>query len=290
MNHPGQLLKTHNLRASKARGQNFLTQPASAAAIARAANITPEDVVVEIGGGLGALTLALAPLAQRVISLEVDRGLLPVLQALLDEAGAANVEVRLADALDFAWAAEAAAAGRPLVVAGNLPYAISSPLLFALVENRAHWTGATLMVQREVAQRLVAGPGGKDYGRLAVLIQTWCTTRPGMVLGPDQFFPRPAVESQVVHLTPREAPLVAWAMGEKGQWFAQVVKAAFSQRRKTLLNSLAAGLGLEKPLVAAALARAGVDPGRRAEALGIPELGAVAAVLPGAPAELAAPA
>lgn len=279
MIHPGQLLKAHGLRASKARGQNFLTQPATAAAIARAAGITPDDVVVEIGGGLGALSLALAPLAARLIVLEVDRGIFPVLQAVLAQAGAANVEARLADALDFAWAAEAAAAGRPLKVAGNLPYAISSPLLFALIENREHWSGATLMVQREVAQRLVAGPGGKDYGRLAVLVQTWCAARPGLVVGPDQFFPRPAVESQVVHLAPRPEPLVAWARGAAGQWYVRAVKAAFSQRRKTLANSLAAGLGLDKATVAAGLARAGIDPGRRAETLGIPELGAMAAAL-----------
>ena len=279
MIHPGQLLQAHGLRASKARGQNFLTQPATAAAIARAANIGPEDWVVEIGGGLGALTLAIAPLARRALILEVDRGLHPVLTELVAQAGADNVEVRLQDALTFDWAAQAEAAGRPLVVVGNLPYNISSPLIFALLENRRHWRAASLMLQREVAIRLSASPGGKDYGRLAVLVQTWCEVRPGMTLGPEQFFPRPAVDSRVVHLAPRPEPLVPWAVAAGEAWFALVVKAAFSQRRKTLINSLCGGLGLDKEAVGEALGRAGIAPGRRAETLAIPELGQVAQAL-----------
>ncbi len=279
MIHPGQLLQAHGLRASKARGQNFLTQPATAAAIARAANIGPEDWVVEIGGGLGALTLAIAPLARRALILEVDRGLHPVLTELVAQAGADNVEVRLQDALTFDWAAQAEAAGRPLVVVGNLPYNISSPLIFALLENRRHWRAASLMLQREVAIRLSASPGGKDYGRLAVLVQTWCAVRPGMTLGPEQFFPRPAVDSRVVHLAPLDTPLAPWAQGADEAWYAMVVKAAFSQRRKTLINSLCGGLGMDKESVGAALARAGVASGRRAETLTIPELGQVAQAL-----------
>lgn len=278
MIHPGQLLQAHGLRASKARGQNFLTQPATAAAIARSAGIGPEDWVVEIGGGLGALTLALAPLARRVLALEVDRGLFPLLSELVAQAGAANVEVRLQDALTCDWAAQAAAAGRPLVVVGNLPYSISSPLIFALVENRRHWRAATLMLQREVAARLGARPGGKDYGRLAVLVQTWCAVRPGLTLGPEQFFPRPAVDSRVVHLAPLATPLTPWAGADEAR-YAAVVKAAFSQRRKTLINSLCAGLGVDKEAVGAALERAGIAPGRRAETLTIPELGQVAQAL-----------
>ena len=279
MIHPGHLLKAHGLRASKARGQNFLTQPASAAAIAGGAGIGPEDTVVEIGGGLGALTLAVAGLARRVVSLEVDRGLHPVLVAILAQAGADNVEARLADALDLDWRAEAGAAGAPLVVVGNLPYSISSPLILALLANRSHWRSATLMLQREVAQRLAAAPGGKDYGRLTVLVQTWCLVRPGPVLGPEQFFPRPAVDSRVLRLEPRPEPLVPWAQGEGEQRLTRVVKAAFSQRRKTLVNSLCGGLGLDRPLVAAALAQAGIDPARRAETLAIAELGRVALAL-----------
>ncbi|MBI5521419.1 MAG: ribosomal RNA small subunit methyltransferase A [Desulfarculus sp.] len=279
MTHPGVLLKTHGLHASKRRGQNFLCQPATASAIARAAGIQAGDVVLEIGAGLGALTCACAELAARVVALEVDRGLHAVLAGLLAERGIANVDLRLADALDLDWPAIAAEAGGPLVVVGNLPYAISSPLLFNLLENRALWRSATLMVQREVATRLLAAPGGKDYGRLTVLMQTWLEARPGMVVGPEQFFPRPAVDSQVLHLKPLEAPLVPLAGPAAEEWFSRVVKAAFSQRRKTLANSLAGGLNRPREEAAQAIAAAGLDPGRRAETLQPQELGRVAAAL-----------
>ncbi len=279
MQHPGAILKARGLQASRRRGQNFLNQPATAQAIAESAGIGPEDVVVEIGPGLGALTLPLAGLAARVIALEVDRGVYEALLAVLAETGAANVEPRLMDALDFDWAAEAARAGRRLKVAANLPYSISSPIFFKLLEALAHWSTATLMVQREVAERLLAPPGGRDYGRLSVLMQCWCEVRPGLVVGPDQFFPRPQVESRVAHLAPRERPLAELDGPGQAAWYSQVVKAAFSQRRKTLLNSLAGGLGRARPEVEAALVRAGIDPSRRAETLSPAEFGRVAVEL-----------
>lgn len=281
MIHPGVLLKTHGLHASKRRGQNFLTQPATAAAIARSAGIGPEDVVLEIGAGLGALTLACAALARRVIALEVDRGVHQALTPILVQEGAANVDLRLQDALDLDWPALAQEVGQPLVVVGNLPYAISSPLLFTLLENISRWRSATLMVQREVAVRLLAGPGGKDYGRLTVLLATWCRITPGPVVGPDQFFPRPQIDSQVVHLTPLEPPPAALEGPGQVQWYSQVVKAAFSQRRKTLANSLAGGLGLERQAVAQALEAAGLEGSRRAETLAPGEFGRVAQALAG---------
>ncbi|MFH1032899.1 MAG: 16S rRNA (adenine(1518)-N(6)/adenine(1519)-N(6))-dimethyltransferase RsmA [Pseudomonadota bacterium] len=279
MTHPGVLLHTLELRASKRRGQNFLCQPATALAIACGAGLKPGDVALEIGAGLGALTCAAASLAGRVIALEVDRGLFQALPAILEQEGVANVDLRLVDALDLDWPAVAAQAGGPLKVVGNLPYAISSPLLFKLLENRAYWRSATLMVQREVATRLLARPGGKDYGRLSVLMQTWLDIRAGMVVGPDQFFPRPAVDSQVLHLKPLVAPLVPLDGPGQEAWFAQVVKAAYSQRRKTLANSLAGGLARPRAEVVAALEAAGLDPGRRAETLTPQELGLVAASL-----------
>ena len=278
MVHPGALLKAHGLRASKRRGQNFLIHGATARAIAQSAGISEKDTVVEIGAGLGALTLACAGLARQVIALEVDRGVFAVLVDVLAQEQAANVEPRLADALQMDWPAAAARAGGPLCVLGNLPYAICSPVLFNLLDNLPYWRTATLMVQKEVADRLLSGPGNKTYGRMSVLAQTWCEIGPGMVVGAGQFFPRPAVESRIVHLTPRPKPLVDLDQ-EQGRWFAQVVKAAFSQRRKTLLNSLAGGLGREKDEVGAALAGAGIDPGRRAETLNPQELGRIALAL-----------
>ncbi|MEW5911220.1 MAG: 16S rRNA (adenine(1518)-N(6)/adenine(1519)-N(6))-dimethyltransferase RsmA [Thermodesulfobacteriota bacterium] len=285
MIHPRTLLGAYGLRAGKKRGQNFLTQPATAQAIVDSAGIGPEDTVVEIGAGLGALTLRLAARARRVLAVEVDRGLHQALLQVLAEGQAEQVRALLADALDLDWPALAAEAGGPLMVVGNLPYAISSPLLFRLVQNRAHIKGATLMLQRELAQRLAAGPGGKDYGRLTVLMQTWYEVRPGLEVGPEQFFPRPAVASRVVHLAPRPRPLVDFAGPAAEEWFSRVVKAAFGQRRKTLANSLAGGLGLARPQAAAALERAGIDPMRRAETLSIAEFAAAAAALgPGGPA------
>ena len=281
MTHPGALLKAHGLRAGKRRGQNFLTQPATALAIARSAGLGPGDVALEIGAGLGALTLACASLAGRVVALEVDRGLREALAGILAQECVGNVDLRLMDALDLDWRETAQQAGGPLVVVGNLPYAISSPLLFQLLENRRHWRRATLMVQREVAKRLLSGPGGKDYGRLSVLMQNWCEVAPGMVLGPEQFFPRPRIDSQVLHLIPRAEPLAPMEDAAQEIWFGQVVKAAFSQRRKTLANSLAGGLGWERQLVALALERAGVAASRRAETLEVAEFGRVGRALAG---------
>ncbi len=273
--HPAAILKAHGLRAGKKRGQNFLTQPATAEAIAAGAGIGPTDTVVEIGAGLGALTLALAARAGRVIAIEVDRGVFAALQEVLAQAGASNVEARLADALTLDWAALAAEAGAPLAVAGNLPYSISSPLLFNLLEARACWAGATLLLQKELGTRLCAGPGGKDWGRLAVLMQMWCAVRPGMEIGPGQFFPKPAVASQVVHLAPRPAPAADLGGPEGQAALGRVVKAAFSQRRKTLANSLAGGLGLARDQAVALLGAAGIDPTRRAETLSLAEFAAL---------------
>ncbi|CAO0820164.1 Ribosomal RNA small subunit methyltransferase A [Desulfarculales bacterium] len=279
MTHPGVLLHTHGMRASKRRGQNFLCQPATALSIVRSAGLTLGDVVLEIGAGLGALTLAAASLAGRVIAIEVDRGLHQVLVDLLQRQGVANVDLRLTDALALDWPATVKEAGGPLVVVGNLPYAISSPLLFKLLENRACWRSATLMVQREVATRLLTQPGGKDYGRLSVLMQTWLEVRRGQVVGSEQFFPQPAVDSQILHFRPLEEPMVPLAGPTDAEWFAKVVKAAYSQRRKTLANSLTGGLGRSREEVLQALAVAHLNPVRRAETLSPQELGRVAAAL-----------
>lgn len=279
MEHPRDMLRRHGLRASKQRGQNFLTQAATARAIAASAGINADDVVVEVGPGLGALTLALAPLCRRVIALELDRGVFAALLEVLAEAGADNVEPRHTDALKTDWRALAAEAGGPLVVAGNLPYSISSPLLLALIGARDAWRGATLMLQREVVRRMAAPLGGRDYGRLGVQAQTFCQVRAGQVVGPDQFFPRPKVASQVAHLTPRERPLVELDGPGDEAWFSRVVAAAFGQRRKMLANALAGGLGLPREVVQEALAGAGIDPALRAERLSPPELGAAARAL-----------
>jgi 16S rRNA (adenine1518-N6/adenine1519-N6)-dimethyltransferase len=279
MTHPAAILKAHGLRAGKKRGQNYLAQPATAGAIAASAQAGPDDLVVEIGAGLGALTLPLAASAARVIAVEVDRGVFAALQEVLAQAGAVNVEPILADALNLDWPALAREAAGPVVVAGNLPYAISSPLLFNLLDNLSCWKRATLMVQKELANRLLGSPGGKDWGRMSVLIQTWCSVSRGMEVGPSQFFPRPAVASQVVHLEPLAQPIVPLEGDQERQDYAKVIKAAFSQRRKMLANSLAGGLGRERDAILPALEQAGVEPSRRAETLSIAEFAAVTKAL-----------
>jgi 16S rRNA (adenine1518-N6/adenine1519-N6)-dimethyltransferase len=277
--HPAAILRAHGLRAGKKRGQNFLTQPSTAEAIVLSAGIAPGDTVLEIGAGLGALTLPLAARAAKVVAVEVDRGVFAALEQVVAQAGASNVEPRLADALALDWPALAQEAGGRLVVAGNLPYSISSPLLFILLERRALWKSATLMLQKELARRLTSRPGSKDWGRLSVLMQRWCSVRAGMEVGPGQFFPRPAVASQMVHLAPREDAAAGPAGPEAEAAFARVVKAAFSQRRKTVANSLAAGLDRPRQEVAAALEQTGIDPRRRAETLTLAEFAALTLVL-----------
>ena len=277
--HPAALLKAHGLHAGKKRGQNYLVQPATAGAIAASAGAQATDTVVEIGAGLGALTLPLALAAAKVVAVEVDRGIFAALQEVLAGAGVVNVEPLLADALTLDWPALAADAGGPLVVAGNLPYAISSPLLFNLLDNLPCWKRATLMVQKELANRLLSSPGSKDWGRMSVLIQTWCSVSRGMEVGPSQFFPRPAVASQVVHLEPLERPAVALEGPQAREDYAKVIKAAFSQRRKMLANSLAGGLRRERDAILPALEQAGVEPTRRAETLSIAEFAAVTKAL-----------
>lgn len=226
--------------------------------------------MVEIGAGLGALTAPLAERAGRVIALEIDRGICKVLEDVVAEY--ANVELRLLDAMDFDWSVLEA----PVKVVGNLPYSISSPLLFTLLENMNSWSSATLMLQKELAERLNAAPGGRSYGRLSVLLQTMCAMRVNMVVGPDNFFPRPDVDSLVFTLTPLPAPLVPQA---EHAWFNQVVKAAFSQRRKTLLNSLSASLSIPKEDLLSKMEQAGINPSCRAETLDISQLAILAKAL-----------
>ena len=274
MRHPAQLLKAHSLYASKRRGQNYLCQPATAEAIVRLAGVGPQDTVVEIGAGLGALTLPLAAVAGQVIALEIDRGIFKVLEKVLEDelSACSNVELRLMDALDFDWAQLPA----PVKVVGNLPYAISSPLLFTLLQNMPAWQSSTLMLQKELAERLSTAPGSKTYGRLSVLVQSLCHVQEQMVVGPHNFFPSPAVDSLVFTLTPRQTPLVA---AHEQVWFSQVVKAAFAQRRKTLLNSLGAGLSMARGSVLAGLEQAGLKPSLRAESLSIEQLASLARAL-----------
>ncbi len=270
---PRELLRRYGLAAKKSWGQNFLVSERVYRAIVDATVVADDDWIVEIGAGLGTLTMRLA---QRIpegmlLAIERDRDLVRVLEAelgLLD-----NVEIVEANALNYDLAAAARWHGGPIAVCGNLPYQISSQILFRIIEARGHVSRAVVMLQREVADRLLASPGSKTYGAIGVLVQTYADVSQVVRARPGAFAPPPEVESTVVKLTPRPAPEAAQRDPEH---YAAVVHAAFRQRRKTLRNAIRAAFG---SAAAPALERAGIDPDRRGETLSIAEFAALADAL-----------
>lgn len=262
---PKILLQNLGLRPKKALGQHFLVHPHQARRIVAALGLTGAETVVEIGPGLGALTVLLAGQARRLLAVERDAALARYLREELFP-GAPAVEVRCQDVLRFDFLGLSREEGRPLVVVGNLPYQITSPLLFKLMEEAQALSRAVLMIQQEVGARLTAAPGTRDYGVLAVLLPYHFSLRRLFSLGPANFFPPPQVDSVVLALTPAAPPAAA----KDQALLARVVKAAFGQRRKTLANTLAARFawfGLSPPLIRRAFAELGLDPRRRGETL-----------------------
>jgi 16S rRNA (adenine1518-N6/adenine1519-N6)-dimethyltransferase len=272
---PRRVLARHGLRAKKSWGQNFLHDRSVHARIVAAAALTAEDVVVEIGSGLGTLTGALAaadPPPARVIAVERDPDMLSVLEAELG--GNARVVITPADAATFDFRAASREAGRRLVVVGNLPYQIASALLVGLVEAGDAIVRAVVMVQREFAQRVVAPPGSRTYGRLSVTVQQHAAAKILFHVPPGAFHPPPSVTSSVMRLDPRPGPL---APVRDPALFAEVVKQAFSTRRKMLRRALEPGFGEEA--VARALAAAGIDETLRAERLSVADFARLADAL-----------
>jgi 16S rRNA (adenine1518-N6/adenine1519-N6)-dimethyltransferase len=266
---PKLLLRRLGLKPRKSWGQHFLLYPHQARRIVAALDLTGRDVVVEIGAGLGALTVFLAPAAARVVALEMDPNLSRFLQEELFPAPS-PVQVLCQDALAFDFLGLRREAGQDLVVVGNLPYQITSPLMFKLMDQQAAIRRAVFMVQEEVGDRLTSPPGTRDYGVLSVLMQYYFTLTGLFSLSPANFYPAPQVASVVLSLQPgRTAPPAA----DEGL-LRQVVKAAFHARRKTLNNNLtaqAAAFGLAPGEMKAALAETGIDPQRRGETLSLAE-------------------
>ena len=259
---------------TRALGQHFLRDDAVAERMVGVVQPTQRDLVVEIGPGLGALTGRLARAAGRLLALEVDQ----VMATALCErfADAPHVEIVLADARSFNYAGLSAFKPHPtgrVVVVGNLPYSVGKPILQALVEAGPVLDEMALMLQKEVAERVAAGPGGKTYGSLSVLTQLSCEARLAFTVPPGAFRPPPQVDSAVVHLRVRRVPPVP--VGDPARLRA-VVLAAFSQRRKSLANSLASGLGLSAERARAMCVAAGIDAGRRAETLSLAEFAELA--------------
>jgi 16S rRNA (adenine1518-N6/adenine1519-N6)-dimethyltransferase len=265
MTSPRSLLTAHRLRPHRQLGQNFLSQPSVAEMIVTRAGVSSEEVVLEIGAGLGALTIPLARAACGVTAIEQDRNLVPLLRAELLAAGIHNVTIIETDALALDLPELARAAGRPLTVFGNLPYNISSQIVIKLIESRQQISRAVLMFQKELAQRLSADPGGRDYGRITAMLTYCASVRHLAAVNAHNFFPPPKVDSEVLEISfavPRPYP-----PHDEARLF-RLIAAAFSKRRKTLKNALSASsLNLPPAAAAEALARAGIDPTRRAETL-----------------------
>ncbi len=249
-------------------GQNFLTDANIASKITRMGKFHQEDTVVEIGAGLGALTVPLASQTKHVYAVEPDGQIAGLLRNELLAAGLSNVTIVEKDIFECDVEAMVGLS-RPVKVVGNLPYHISSPVLLQIVQWRSFVESAVLMFQREVAERLLAEPGVKAYGRLSVLVQYCAQVYPVTQVAASSFYPRPKVDSTVVgitFLTPTPFP------AKDEEFLFQVVRAAFGKRRKMLKNALFnSDLGLEQHHLNSAFERANIDSRRRAETLNVEE-------------------
>jgi 16S rRNA (adenine1518-N6/adenine1519-N6)-dimethyltransferase len=262
------LLAKYSISPAKRLGQHFLTDKRIMMAIIRTAEVNSEETVVEVGPGLGEMTKLLASKARRVIAIEVDESMVAMLEDRL--ADYENIVLLRGDALKFDFLGESRRWGEKLKVVSNLPYNISTQLLFRLVEMREVFSGMTLMLQREVAERIVATPGGKQYGILSVLLQLYCDTCIRLLVMPSSFYPRPKVESAVVRFDFLQKPRVEI---ENELIFRKVVKASFGHRRKTLKNALknAAFFSVKGEEIEVNLRNVGIDPRRRGETLTLQE-------------------
>jgi len=265
---PQRALKILGRRPAKGLGQHFLVHRATAAKIAAAIQPKSGDVVVEIGAGLGALTVPLSESGARVVAVEIDRELAAFLRREIAEKRSEIVSVECMDALQLDFSALCERFQSKLKIIGNLPYNISSPVLFRLMEEANCIQEAVLMLQNEVAERVLAEPGSKDYGIITVMVAYHSERRRLMRLKPSQFHPPPKVDSQVIDLSFRPCPL---APAVEDAWLLRVVKAAFAHRRKTLRNSLLLSNlpGLTSESLSGALMEAAIDPARRPETLSL---------------------
>jgi len=287
------LREKHGFKISKSLGQNFLTDQNIIDKIIDGAQIEPDDVVLEIGPGMGVLTAAAAMRASKVVAIEIDKNLLPILADTL--ADYKNVEIihgdvlklnlneAIAQSLDSgdslsigsSTEADASDVCSNLVgntnkakIIGNLPYYITTPIIMKILEEKVQAQNITIMMQKEVAERINAKPGSKAYGAITVAINYYCTVHHVADVHRSVFIPKPNVDSQVLRLDIRETPPV---FVESEKVFFACIKAGFGQRRKTLLNSLTGIHGLEKQEVLEALQKAKIDPTRRAETLDLSE-------------------
>lgn len=274
MTSPYALLKEWNLNARKRLGQNFLKNPAAASHIVADADIGVTDTVLEIGAGLGRLTLSIAQSAGQVIAVEKDRRLIPPLRSELLKRDLSHVRIVEKDILAVSLEHIVEIASQPVIVMGNLPYNISSQVVVKLIKERRLIRRAVLMFQKELSERLCAGPGSRTYGRLSVLLQYCAKVRMTRLMGADQFFPKPKVDSAVLRIDFKEAIDPA---ADDEKVLGCVVQAAFGRRRKTLRNALAGTLlSLNTHKASEVLEDVNINPRRRAETLSVDEFVALA--------------
>lgn len=258
------VLQKYHFVFQKKYGQNFLIDPHVLEKIVDAARITGEDCVLEIGPGIGTMTQYLAESAREVVAVEIDRALIPILEDTLSSYD--NVTLINEDIMkvDIQRLVQERNQGRPIKVVANLPYYITTPIIMNLLEKNVPLQSITIMVQKEVAERMQVGPGTKDYGALSLAVQYYA--RPEVVANvpANCFMPRPNVDSSVIRLTRYPQPPVEVA--DEKHMFA-VIRASFNQRRKTLANGLANGMGIPREQVTEALGKMGLSATIRGEAL-----------------------
>ncbi len=263
------LLSEWNLRPKKQLGQNFLADPSTAGMIISRAGLTADDVALEIGAGLGALTIPAARAVRRVYAVEKDADLARALESELRRRDIGNVHIINKDIFNVDIRDFSQQGPEKLVVLGNLPYNISSPVLFYLIDARDVIGRAVLMFQKELARRLMAAPGAKDYGRLSVMLQYFADLKRIATVSAHLFFPKPKVDSEVVEVAFKKK--IENPVADEGI-LSEIVKAAFGKRRKTLKNALTdSSLKADAETIIRILAQAGISPSRRAETLSVSE-------------------
>ena len=269
MTSPKTLLVFHNIKPKKQLGQHFLANQNTAEMIVNRSGILPEDVVLEIGAGLGALTIPVARTASKVFAVEKDHKIIDILKTEILASNLSNVVIMGKNILKIDIQSLTDNISQKMVVMGNLPYNISSQILVQLIESRKALSKAVVMLQKELAQRITAQPGCKDYGRLTVMLRYCSDIKKIADVKASLFFPRPKVDSEVLELKFKKT--LEYPTNDE-VFFFRVIKAAFGNRRKMLKNALAASaLSIDANTAKDVLKRSGIDPARRAETLNIEE-------------------